>query len=196
MKKESEMSYDSLMNHFVNYPNHPEWLHKLFSPLVVMLTSTLLFIFLSYVVFSVKLGAALIFALIMLFIFSRAISAMQNMSGHGVGLNPKRTSKVRKTLMRSMLFLSILSSVALIAGCYGYTKDGNILLVLLPGALVWGLVGSILIWKYHMYYITWYGNEYDARTVFKNKGATEQEVDTAIRVLRKNGILPTSSEIK
>ncbi len=194
MKKETGMTYDSLMNHFVNYPNHPEWLHKLFSPLTVMFISASLFIFLSYVVFDAGLWISIVFAIVMLYVYSRTISAMYNMSGHGVGLNPKRTSKVRKILIVGLIILSILISIVLIGGFYGYDKYGNILLVLLPGALALSLIGSILIWKYHMYFVTWYGSEYDARIEYKSLGVSEQDIDIAIKNLREKGILPAASE--
>lgn len=193
MKQEAGMTYDSLMGHFVNYPNHPEWLYKLFNPYVVMLTSASLFICLGYIVFSVPLGTLLIFALIMMYVFHRAISAMQNMYGHGIGLNPKRTSKVRKILVRSVIFLSVMISILLIAGFCGYNEDGNILLILLPTALTLGLIGSILIWKYHMYFVTWYGNEYDARVEFKKHGMSDQQINARIKQLRENGVLPSVS---
>ncbi len=58
-----------------------------------------------------------------------------------------------------------------------------------PTLLVISCVLVLLTWKFHMYYETWYGSDYDARMEFKNRGYNDEQITYAIEQLYKIGIL-------
>ena len=194
------MNYEQLTNtHFIKYPSHPKWLHEIFRPFWVSmflaaafcthssffeLEEDWLFLWLSF------------FCAIMPIL---KIAFAQNfLLGHGVGL----IKKSRFSLLGLPNWMTIIQ-IVLILGTgwaalklnYGEIKEENfnlkaiLILKLLFSYLFISFLASLLSWRFHTYYETWYGSECDAKSEFENKGFSKEEIEKKINLLKKKGII-------
>lgn len=199
MKKEKNITYEELMNsHFMKFPGHSKVLHYIFDPIAI---SIYLFILISLVgyLYGVGLGLSIFIAAVsVISVILKQSSSYHTMTGHGVGLKKKgKFSILGLSTALSIGFLIISSlSLVMVLGSFSESFNKGMMdyqTVLNFRALSLSFfictVFSLLSWRFHIYYETWYGSQYDAMIECKNKGMSVEQTEQFIENLRKAGIL-------
>lgn len=192
------MNYEQLMNsHLVNHPSNPKWLHELFRPLWVALFLIVAFIGTS-IFLEVDKGLGIFASLIFGGYVLVKLSFFQMISGHGVGRVKKGAfSFLGLPMMVSVIMLLLLlMSVVMIASTFtvefreAFFPETILNLRVVSWYFFISIIASLLCWRFHIYYETWYGDEYEARREFEEKGIDNEEIERRISLMRKKGILP------
>lgn len=191
--EKSSTTYEKLMNsHFMKHPTHSRIVHAIFNPFIVAA------IILVAVTLYIKIADGdWTFALMVGFIASMFLSmkmAMvgQMMNGHGVGIVKKGKLSVlglpSAAVVMYTIILGLLGTITVIS----FTANSDVdfgRAQMFGVSMLFGFVMSILSWRLHTYYTTWYGSEYDARMEFKNKGYSDEVIDGKVKKLKEMGIL-------
>lgn len=189
----SRMTYEKLMNsNFIKFPNHSNVVHKLFNPFVVALINfiaTGMYAFL----FDGDLGFAFINAFICGAYMTLKISFVSmNMTGHGVGIIKKGKLSLLGFPTGISIFLLTLFTIILMMNIVAFTGETDMdfeRVQILSASLMFSFVMIMLSWRFHSYYETWYGSEYDAKCELVKKGYGEHEIEQKIAELKRKGIL-------
>lgn len=193
MKKQN-ITYEELMSsHFMRFPAHSRIVHIIFNPLLCGCILMVLTVLCAKIVgtdwsISIISGVFAAYALI------RQYQAQMNLKGHGVGLIKKGKFSVLG-LPQGMSIASIFFGLVIITMFTGsflgdFNSDKTSLnFKTLSSALLASHILSLLSWRLHTYYETWYGDEYKARIEFKNRGLSDHKIEEYIVLLRRKGIL-------
>jgi hypothetical protein len=187
------ITYEKLMKSgLMRYPNHSPIVHAIFNPFV---TAVIMFVaIMAYVVLADgDWEFAVIVACLAAFFMSMKIAMVgMFLSGHGVGIIKKGKFSVLglptvATVILSipfllLVFLTYLSFTAPDAEMFGRLRIFCV-------SFLFGFIVSLLSWRFHTYYETWYGDEYAARMEFKGKGYSDDVIEEKLQVLRNIGIL-------
>jgi hypothetical protein len=190
--EKSSLTYEELMNsHFLKYPTHSRIVYVIFNPFIV--TAIILVATTMYVkIVDGDWGYALMVGMIcsMFLSMKMAMVAIQ-MNGHGVGMIKKRKLSVLGLPSAAVVMYAIILSLLTTITVLGYTAPGGGFerVQQLGVCMLFGFVMSVLSWRLHSYYTTWYGSEYDARMEFKNKGYSDEVVAEKLQKLKKMGVL-------
>ncbi|HWC58034.1 MAG TPA: hypothetical protein VG621_03770 [Candidatus Paceibacterota bacterium] len=193
--KKRQITYEELMNsHFMKYPSHSRTVHILFNPFIV--AAIILFVTAGYAkimdgdwTFTIMVGL-----LTSMFLCMKMAMVTTQMNGHGVGMIRKgRLSVLGLPSSAVVMFAIILFLIlAIITVAYTAPQDGlgGFKRVQILGlSMLFGFIMSVLSWRFHSYYETWYGSEYSARMEFREKGYSNDEIEAKIKKLRKLGII-------
>ena len=200
MKQKISYSYYEFTNTVLKFPDHSPLVHKLFNPYYIALflavVSIVVLYWAKYDTFGI--GFMTLFTLV---VYVKQVAVQYLFTGHGVRIrkDPKKTI-IFGLPIRNFIFLLIpviLSLVILALSIYSIinVEQGLYLFgslaktIAFPTLLVISCVLVLLTWKFHMYYETWYGSDYDARMEFKKRGYNDEEITYAIEQLYKIGIL-------
>ncbi len=193
--KKKIMTYEECMNFFIKYPNHSKTLHRVFSPIVVTLT-IFIGVFTLNKFFEGTTSFALLTACISTgFVFSKILLVQNMLNGHGVGIKKKGrfqvlglTEKVFWKLLVPFILILIMNILAFMNDDLEFPKDA-MRFRLFVVSILFVYIMSMLCWRFHIYYETWYGDEYKARVEFKNRGDSDEEIERKIEILYKQGTL-------
>ncbi len=196
MRQLSKLTYSDLVNHEMKYPGHPKFLHRLFSPFVI--GSILFFLF---VLLGLLLGANIMVTIIAsligtFYVQLKVFIATNSLNGHGVGV-----VKVKKRVLGLppkvflWMLLPLFGSAVLVY--IAFFKTGNLSgfavtqanIKIFSLALFIGTLMTFFVWRFHTYYLTWYGDSYDALKEFKDKGFSDEKIKIMMARLYKQGIL-------
>ena len=186
------MTYEKLMNsHFLKYPTHSKIVHAIFNPFVVaaiilVATTTYVKIVDGDWMFAIMDGMICSMFLSM----KMGLVAMQ-MSGHGVGMIKKGKLSVLGLPSAAVVMFAIILALLLTITAIGYTAPGGGFerVQMLGVSMLFGFIMSVLSWRLHSYYTTWYGSEYTARMEFKGKGYSDALIEEKVDKLKKMGII-------
>ncbi len=191
--EKSSMTYEKLMNsHFLKYPTHSAIVHAIFNPFIVAA------IILVAVTTYIKIvDGDWTFALMVGFIASMFLSmkmAMvgQMMNGHGVGLRKKGKLSVLGLPSAAVVMYTIILGLLVTITAISFFSKSDVdfgRAQMFGVSMLFGFVMSILSWRLHTYYTTWYGSEYEARMEFKNKGYSDEVIAAKVKKLKEMGIL-------
>lgn len=190
--EKSSLTYEELMNsHFLKYPTHSRIVHVIFNPFIV--AAIILVATTTYVkIVDGDWGYALMVGMIcsMFLSMKMAMVAMQ-MNGHGVGMIKKGKLSVLGLPSAAVVMYAIILALLTTITVLSYTAPGGGFerVQQLGVCMLFGFVMSVLSWRLHSYYTTWYGSEYDARMEFKNKGYSDEVVAEKLQKLKKMGVL-------
>jgi hypothetical protein len=188
--KKRQITYEELMDsHFMKHPSHSRIVHVIFSPPIV--AAIILVVTTGYVkiadgdwAFALTVGA-----LCSMYLFIKILMITPQMTGHGVGLVKKgKFSVLGLTSIAVAMFtviLFLISAITVLGYIGGFERAHQ-----LGESMLFGFVMAMLSWRFHSYYETWYGSEYDARVQFKNKGNSDEVIEGKIKKLKKRGIIP------
>lgn len=190
----SKITYEMLMNHYVKFPNHSLLVHKLFNPYLVMLIVLCVTGITTYVLDGDFMFALIVSFLTACFLGIKMISSFNILHGHGIGI--VKTGRFRVIGLPEKAFYVLLVPFVLIVilNILAFTQTSefpsdDMRLKLFAGSFLFGFIMSLLSWRFHTYYETWYGSEYDARIEFKSKGYSEDLIENSIQELYKKGVL-------
>lgn len=191
--KNRQITYDELMNSpFMRFPSHSKIVHDIFNPLTVSL------------IVMITVGTTImiidgdgVFAIMLALICGayapiKILMVGNQMTGHGVGV--VRNGKFSflglstvATIILSILFIVIVS-LNYIAFTAPNTQDFQ-RVQMFSVSMLFSFIMSLLSWRFHTYYETWYGSRYDAILEFKKKGYSDEEIEVKIKKLKKQGIV-------
>ncbi len=187
------MTYEQLLNaHFLKHPGHSKIVHFIFQPLVVLPTALIAV----FVYSLVKTGDSELSFLIAIFAAMYPIVKFflvgAQMTGHGVGLIKKGPLPLlgltTVATICELLILGVIIFLVVVAyqapESLGFEK-----VKVFSVSLLFSFIMSMLYWRFHAYYETWYGSEYDARIEFQKKGYAAEIVEERIEELKRKGIL-------
>ena len=190
----SRLSVDVVINHIMKYgPLHKLWVHRMFSPDVVLIfgivTTFFAVTFLSQGQQFIGLVSATVVGA-MVATFEYLFIRME--IGHGV---TKKESKSKRKIKLVFLGLSSTSSfiifsifvLFLMLTTNKLIEDGFKDLPLVRLSLMYGLILVILMWKFNMYYETYYFDEKNTRLYLESKGYNKIDIDLKIHKLKRNG---------
>ncbi len=189
------ITYEQLMeSNFLKHPTHNEVVHAIFNPIIIAIiilvtTTTYVKITDGDWIFSLMVG----FITSILMSIKLAMATMIIPAGHGVGIVKKGKLSVlglpnSAVIMFSIILLLILA-LNYITITYNYSFETFTRIRMFSLSMLFGFILSICSWRFHTYYNTWYGSEYDARLEFKNKGYDDELIENKITKLKKQGIL-------
>lgn len=190
--KETGITYEKLMNsHFLRFPSHSKIVHTIFNPFMVGAI-----IFVAVMIYLVIADGDWMFAVMVAGICSMfmsmkiALATMQT-SGHGVGIIKKGKLSVLglPSAATGILGIILFLILAIIYVSFAAPEEHFERVQMFGISMLFGFVMSLLSWRFHTYYETWYGSEYDARQEFIQKGYTEEVIKEKIALLKKKGIL-------
>ncbi len=192
--RNSRLSVDVVINHIMKYgPRHKHWVHRMFSPEVVLIfgliTTFFTVTFLSHGRQSIGLVSAIIVSA-MVAIFEYIFIRFE--MGHGVS---KRKHKPKRKIKLVVFGLSSESSFIIFAifvlflmvTTNKFIEDGFKDLPLVRLSLMYGLILVILMWKFNMFYETYYFDEKNTRSYLESKGYDKIDIDLKIHKLKRNG---------
>ena len=191
--EKSSLTYEELMNsHFMRHPTHSKLVHSIFNPFLIagiILVSTITY---AKVIDGDWILAIMIGMICSLFLSMKMGLVGMMMSGHGVGLVKKGKLSVLGLPSAAVVLYSIVLGLILMIVIISYTSasGSDFKRVQIFGtSMLFGFCMSILSWRFHTYFNTWYGSEYDARMEFKNKGFSENKIEESLKKLKEIGIL-------
>ena len=191
------MTYEQAINHYVKFPGHSLVLHKIFNPLVSTPAIVVVMVAGAYLL-NLDMYLGVFIAILAGGLFPLKLSGMFNtLIGHGVGIYERGRFRILG-IPEKMFYIIIPVPTALIIVMIwttGYLESSTLTestilnYQFLVGSLALGFLVSLLSWRFHTYYETWYGSEYDARVSFTKSSSSENEVLKKLEVLYRNGIL-------
>ncbi|MBP7832089.1 MAG: hypothetical protein KA028_03685 [Candidatus Pacebacteria bacterium] len=193
-KSKTGITYEELMNsRFIEFPAHNAFLFNLLQP-IVLCSIIIVGSIIAAIAYNVNATLAALVIVLAVMIQIRMQGMYYRMSGHGVGLRPKPKFSIMRlstrlsiTIIVVVFFTSFLLLLTLLGNwdsaqeAVQYHYFGSVFFS--SGIL------SMLSWKYHFYYATWYGDEYKARTEFINSGMNTIQIQDNIDQLKRIGIL-------
>lgn len=189
----SRMTYEKLMDsNFIKFPNHSNVVHNLFNPFVVALIS-----FIATGLYTLLMdgdwGFTIIVAMVCAAYMQMKIAFVtMNIHGHGVGIIKKGKFSLLGLPTVVTIMLLIIFTIILLLNIIAYGADTNLdfgRVQIFASSMMFGFIMSMLSWRFHSYYETWYGSEYDARMELTQKGYSGEEIEQQIAALKKKGIL-------
>lgn len=192
-KQQKQITYEELMNsHFMKFPTHSKVVHTIFSPWVVCLIIIVVVGTTTYLIDG-GIDMAIMTALVAgAYVPMKIAIATMDMDGHGVGLIKKgKISLLGLPTVASVMYFILFAIVtAIIFVAFTDSSGVHFGRVQIFGiAMMCSLIMSLLSWRFHTYYETWYGSEYAARMQFKSKGYSDKVIEDKIRLLKKRNIL-------
>ncbi len=191
--EKSSMTYEKLMNsHFLKYPTSNPVVYAIFNPFMTALISFVAIT--AYVkIVDGDWMMALITALVASAFMQMKMSLMfMNVDGHGVGISKRGKLSVMGLPNAAVVMLGILLLIILAINFIAFTADTTLdfaRVKMFGVSMLFGYILSICSWRFHTFYDTWYGSEYNARMEFKGKGNTDEQITEKIAKLKEMGIL-------
>jgi uncharacterized membrane protein len=192
--KATGITYDELMNsRFLEFPSHSEFMYKL-CRLPVLCALLILGSVTTGILIEVPTIIVVMTTLFSLLVIAKSQISFFYMSGHGVGLIPKSKFSILglpKMLTISYIIFIVLTFLMVVLSYFGeWNFPGTQTnFEYLSTFLLIAVILSLLSWRFNIYYLTWYGDEYQARVYFKNKGFSQQKIEEYIDRLKEKGVL-------
>jgi len=184
--------YEGLLDSFlIRCPKYNRFAYLIFNPFIVAA------IIMIAITVYIKISdgdwsyAVIVGAMASMFMSMKIALVGMQMTGHGVGLIKKGRLSVLGFPNVVVVMLGMILFLLLAITIIGYTApERNFERIQLFGtSMLFGFIMSLLSWRLHTYYNTWYASEYLARMEFMSKGYSDEEIEERVKKLKEKGIL-------